>query len=243
MTSPSESGAKTVNYLLISRVHESVEETLTIDPTLFVPVFLRPPLILGETEHTQSNLRLESVFKQVSADIAFSERVEDLGNTARGTAAGAKRAQIHIGSSHGDISVRIVSGSLYTASNTSQNYLFQIGPPNRCAFILQLRAIHGKICLQLPRNFHGPIIIKTDGIVRCSDPRITDLKAWHNFIGGDIIKCFLGDRFQWSGAKHGWMGDELLVEKVHGDVEISVAGSGVGVKWSSGIPRCNTMGA
>lgn len=217
MTSPAETVAKTVNYLLVSRVHESVEETLTLDPTLFVPVFLRPPLMLGETEDTQSNLRLGSVFKKVSVEIAFPERV---GNVARSI--DTKRAKIYIESTHGNISVRIVSGSFYTASSASQNVLLQNGPPSRYAFVLHVRATHGNIRLQLPRNFHGPITVESHNPVRFSSALVKDLRAWHNHNqDGRLNKEYsLGDQSQWLGVKHGWMGDELRVEQVHGDVKI-----------------------
>lgn len=216
MTSPAENVAKTVNYLLISRVHESVEETLTLDPTIFVPVFLRPPLFLGETEDTQSNLRLESVFKKVAADIAFPERV---GNAARST--GTSHAKIYIGSPHGNICVRMVSGSLYTVSDASQNYSLQNRPPNACAFVLHVQAVHGNVHLRLPRNFHGPITVNSHNPVRFSKALVANLRARQDPNDGKCKQYFLGDQSQSWHARHDWIiGDELRVEQVHGNVKI-----------------------
>lgn len=95
-----------------------MEVTLAIDPMLFVPDFLRPPLLIGETKDTQSNLRLESTHEDIYADITFLEHVDDVDN--RTTGVGEKRAQMHMKSHHGIITSIIVSALLRIQQNIGQ---------------------------------------------------------------------------------------------------------------------------
>lgn len=96
---------KTVNYVSITREHSSVRETLIIDPSLFIPLFLRPPLSLEETEETRKNLRLESTHGHVEADITLAEATNnDIQLSKRNS-----RVTMLMRSTHGRITAKIVS--------------------------------------------------------------------------------------------------------------------------------------
>ena len=96
---------KTVNYVSITRVHGSLKETLIIDPSLFIPPFLRPPLTSGETEETRKNLRLESTHGNINADVTLVENT----NTEIYSSQRNNRVKMLMHSSHGGISAKIVS--------------------------------------------------------------------------------------------------------------------------------------
>ncbi|CAA7268870.1 unnamed protein product [Cyclocybe aegerita] len=132
--------AKAVNYVAISRQHSSVRETLVIDASLFIPLFLRPSLPPGEKAETQKNVKLESTHGHVYADITL---VGNRKNT---------RAVMQMKSTHGGITAKIH------------------GPPTRSAFVLHAQALNGEVRLHIPRNFHGPVVIShRHGSVRFSD--------------------------------------------------------------------------
>ncbi|KAF5324294.1 hypothetical protein D9619_011390 [Psilocybe cf. subviscida] len=197
--SPPAIVAKTINYVSISRQHNNVRETLIIDPALFVPYFLRPPLLPGETEDTRKNLRLESTHGHVYADITLLERVEEVGDVAKSNS--NKRVQMRMKSTHGGITAKIH------------------GPPNRSAFVLHAHAVNGDVRLHLPRTFHGPIIVThRHGAVRFSDGLSKSLTTFGEL--DSTRRCFLGDFSRWSDAGHGWTGDELLLDVRHGNVKI-----------------------
>ena len=96
---------RTVNYVSITRTHGSVRETLIIDPSLFIPPFLRPPLTSGETEETRKNLRLESTHGHVNADVTLVDNT----NTEIHSSQGNNRVKMLMRSTHGGICAKIVS--------------------------------------------------------------------------------------------------------------------------------------
>lgn len=96
---------RTANYVSITRTHSSVKETLIIDPSLFIPPFLRPPLTSGETEETRRNLTLESTHGNVNADITLVENT----NTETHSSQRNNRVKMLMRSIHGGITAKIVS--------------------------------------------------------------------------------------------------------------------------------------
>lgn len=105
--------ATTANYVVVSEVQKTLRATLVIDPTLFVPDFLRPPLLISETKETQSNLRLESRQDDIYADITLPEHVDNL----KTPSIGKRRARMHMKSSQGNITSIIVSNLSRTQRN------------------------------------------------------------------------------------------------------------------------------
>ncbi|KAH9477575.1 hypothetical protein JR316_0009797 [Psilocybe cubensis] len=111
-SSPSSSAlvAKTVNYVAITRTHASVKEILILDPSVFVPVFLRPPLAPGETEETRKNLRLEATHGHVHADITL---VGNDDNPNESSSKRNKRVLMSMKSTHGGIVAKVaVNGDI-----------------------------------------------------------------------------------------------------------------------------------
>ncbi|KJA15287.1 hypothetical protein HYPSUDRAFT_172720 [Hypholoma sublateritium FD-334 SS-4] len=202
-SSPANGGspqvAKTINYVSIARSHSSVKETLIVDPTLAIPLFLRPPLAPGETEETRKNLRLESIHGHVHADITLVDDAMLAGEIQ--PAKRNRRVLMHMKSTHGGITAKIH------------------GPQNRSAFVLKAQAVNGDIRLHIPRTFHGPVIVlHRHGFVRFSDDVSRNLTTFGEV--DSTRRCFLGDFSKWSDAGAGWKGDELEVEVRHGNVKI-----------------------
>ncbi|KAF8957380.1 hypothetical protein BDZ97DRAFT_1754077 [Flammula alnicola] len=191
--------AKTVNYVSITRLHSSVKETLIVDPSLFVPLFLRPPLGPGETEETRKNLRLESTHGSVFADITLvndTDNASDMHSSTRN-----QRVVMQMKSTHGGITAKIH------------------GAPNRSSFVLHAQSVNGEIRLHIPSTFHGPVIVShRHGSVRFSDGINRNLTTFGEV--DSTRRCFLGDFSRWTDAGDGWAGDELMVDVRHGNVKI-----------------------
>ena len=96
---------KTTNYVSITRTQSSVRETLIIDPSIFIPPFLRPPLTSGETEETRKNLRLESTHGHVNADVTLVDNP----NTEIHSSQRNRRVKMLMRSVHGGVTAKIVS--------------------------------------------------------------------------------------------------------------------------------------
>ncbi|PPR05487.1 hypothetical protein CVT26_009054 [Gymnopilus dilepis] len=206
--SSSEIVAKTVNFVSISRVHHSVKETLILDPSLFVPIFLRPPLLPDETEETRKNLRLESTHGHVYADVTLIPARDDSADAA-GSSKRNKRVVMHMKSTHGGITAKIH------------------GRPGRSSFVLHAQALNGEIRLHIPSTFHGPVIVShRHGFVRFSEAISRNLTTFGEV--DSTRRCFLGDFSRWSEAGDGWTGDELVVEVRHGNVKIHYDDDAVG---------------
>lgn len=197
---PSSSAAsvvKTTNYVSITRTHSSVRETLIIDPSLFIPLFLRPQLSSGEAEETRKNVKLESTHGHVNADITLVDNT----NTEIHSSKMNSKVTMQLRSTHGGITAKIH------------------GELNRPSFVLYAQSINGEIRLHIPRNFHGPIFVTyRHGFARFSDAINRHLTTF-----GEIDhtrRCFLGDFSQWTDTAEGWTGDELTVDVKHGNVKI-----------------------
>ncbi|KDR72720.1 hypothetical protein GALMADRAFT_143005 [Galerina marginata CBS 339.88] len=205
--SSSEIVAKRVNYVSITRLHSSVKETLIVDPSLFVPLFLRPPLGSGETEETRKNLRLESTHGHIHTDITLVEHTENPNEIP--SSKKNKRVVMHMKSMHGGITAKIH------------------GPPNRSSFVLHAYSVNGEIRLHIPRTFHGPVIVThRHGFVRFSDGIHRNLTTFGELNG--TRRCFLGDFSRWTDTGDGWAGDELTVDVRHGNVKIHYDDDAVG---------------
>jgi len=201
---PSSSVARTVNYVSITRTHSSVRETLIIDPSLFIPPFLRPPLTSGEKEETRKNLRLESTHGHVYADVTLVENTNtDIHSSQRNN-----RVTMLMRSTHGGITAKIH------------------GQHDRPSFSLYAQSINGEMRLHLPRNFHGPIFVTyRHGFVKFSDAISQHLTTFGE--ADNTRRCFLGDFSQWTDNTT-WTGDELTVEVKHGNVKIHYDDDAIG---------------
>lgn len=196
-SSATTSVVKTVNYVSITRTHTSVTETLVIDPSLFIPLLLRPPLLLGETEETRKHLRLESTHGNVYADVTL------VGNTDAETRSSKRngRVRMQMLSTHGGITAKIH------------------GQPNRPPFVLDAQSHNGEIRIHIPRDFHGPIIASyRHGSVKFSDAISQQLITFGEI--DNTRRSFLGDFSQWTDTGEGWTGDELVADVKHGNVKI-----------------------
>jgi len=91
-----------VNYISISRIHGNIKETLAIDPSLYIPNTLRPPLSEEETEETRKNVRLDAIHGRIEADITLVE-------PSAVYKPEKKQATMQFSSIHGGIKLRIVS--------------------------------------------------------------------------------------------------------------------------------------
>ncbi|KAF5349277.1 hypothetical protein D9756_009437 [Leucocoprinus leucothites] len=121
-------GENPTNYLSVTRVHESVRESITIDPTLYVPAFLLPPLSPDETPTERRHLRFESTHGSISANVKIAPC---FGNERC-------KVRMFMRSTHGGISARIQ------------------GKEPRHPFQLIAHSANGNIALRLPRSFQGP---------------------------------------------------------------------------------------
>lgn len=196
-SSSATSVVKTVNYVYIIRTHSSVRETLIIDPSLFVPLFLRPQLSSGETEETRKNLKLESTHGDVHADITLAVNT----NTEIHSSKMNSQVTMQMQSTHGAITAKIH------------------GEPNRPSFLLHAQSINGDIRLHIPRDFHGPILVTyRHGFARFSDSINQHLTTFGEI--DDTRRCFLGDFSQWRDTGEGWAGDKLTLDVKHGNVKI-----------------------
>ncbi|KAF8198488.1 hypothetical protein BJ912DRAFT_27513 [Pholiota molesta] len=205
---PPPAVAKTTNYVAITRLHTSIRETLVLDPALFVPPFLRPPLAPGETEAGRRNLRLESTHGHVYADVTLApaggeevgEEREERGKVEVGR---RRKVLMQLKSTHGGITAKIH------------------GPGARSAFALHAASVNGDVRLHVPRSFHGPVVVAhRHGAVRFSDAVARALTTFGEADGAR--RCFLGDFALWTegAGGAGWAGDELTVEVRNGNVKI-----------------------
>ncbi|PPQ75598.1 hypothetical protein CVT24_010908 [Panaeolus cyanescens] len=203
---------KRVNHLAITRTHASIKESVLVDPSLFVPVFLRPPLLPGETEESRRNLRIEAVHGNVWADIrvvgvGFGEgdrMFRGLGGSSNSTVVGDADDE-----EDDDDGSETVIGAPVKRERKGKRVFMQLksthggiqakihGPPNRHPVVLHASATHGDIKLYLPRSFHGPVIIAhKHGLVRFSDALAQELTTFGEVDG--IRRCFLGDFSVWA---------------------------------------------
>ncbi|KAF8157121.1 hypothetical protein B0H34DRAFT_798433 [Crassisporium funariophilum] len=197
--------AKTLNYVSIARTQTSVKETLIIDPSLFVPLFLRPPLSSGETEETRQNLKLESTHGHVIADVTLVENTDAGSQSSKRN----RRVMMQLKSTHGGITAKIH------------------GSPDRPSFVLDAHSVNGDIRIHIPNTFHGPVIVThRHGSVRFSDAINRNLTTFGEV--NSTRRCFLGDFSRWTDANGGWIGDELDVNVRHGNVKIHYDDDAVG---------------
>jgi len=204
-SSSATSVVRTANYVSITRTHSSVRETLIIDPSLFIPPFLRPPLSSGETEETRNNLRLESTHGHVSADITLAENT----NTEIRSSQKINRVKMLMRSTHGGITAKIH------------------GQLNRFSFVFYAQSVNGDMRLHVPRNFHGPIFVTyRHGFVKFSDAISRHLTTFGEV--DNTRRCFLGDFSRWTDIGEGWTGDELTVDVKHGNVKIHYDDDAIG---------------
>ncbi|KAF8997721.1 hypothetical protein BDQ17DRAFT_1248301, partial [Cyathus striatus] len=182
------------NYVSISRTHSNIRETYTLDPTLYIPTFLLPPLAKDETEETRKNLKLEVAHGCVNAKVKLVE--SDEGNERK-----RKRVTMAMKSEHGGISAKIM------------------GPPTRPPFHIHLKSTNGDIRLHIPRNFHGPITVSLKhGSLKFSESLSRGLTTFGDVNG--TRTGFIGDFSAASVRGKPWDGDEINVEARHGCVRV-----------------------
>lgn len=190
---------KTVNYVSISRAHKPVDEAFIIDPSLFVPLFLRPQLSPGETEETRQHLRLECTYGHIRAHVTLVEKPEELVQSSKRT----QRIFMKMKATNGGIAAKIHGGK------------------HRHPFVLHAQAVNGNIRLHIPRTFRGPIVIShRHALVGFSDSVNRNLTTFGEVDGNR--RSFLGDFTPYSRAEasDGWSGDELILKVRYGNVKI-----------------------
>jgi len=187
-----------VNYVSISRKHGHIKETLTVDPSLYIPESLRAPWPEGESQSSRANVRLESVHGHIEADITL---VQD--TKAASATHCLPRATLQLFSTHGGIKVTIPDH------------------PRRPPFILTAKSSEGSIRLTLPRSFTGPITISyVHGAVKASALGVHFITLSET---NGKMKGFIGDLSKYTerdGEGKGWKGDELVLELKHGDAKL-----------------------
>jgi len=87
--------AKPSNFTSIIRYHDSIKENFTIDPTMYIPRSLLPPLV---PEEERKNLKLESHHGSISVGIFL----------AGGGAGRGGRTRLDVRSTHGRIDIKLV---------------------------------------------------------------------------------------------------------------------------------------
>jgi len=185
------SGGNPTNFLSVTRLHESLRENVTIDPTLYVPAFLLPPLSPDETLEARKHLRLESTHGSISAHVKI---VPNFGDEKC-------KVRMFMRSTHGGISARIH------------------GQEPRYPFQLIAHSANGNITLRLPRSFQGPIMISLrHGSVKFSDGINQSLTTFGE--ANYVRHCFVGDFSRWADSRNDWNGDEIVIEAKHGGVRI-----------------------
>ncbi|KXN82764.1 hypothetical protein AN958_02203 [Leucoagaricus sp. SymC.cos] len=185
-------GGNPTNYFSMTRVHESIRETVIIDPALFIPAYLLPPLAHDETPNSRRHLRLESTHGSISANVKIVPNF------------GGERCKVRMlmRSTHGGITARIQ------------------GKEPRHPFQLVAHSANGNIALRLPRSFQGPIVISLrHGSVKFSDGIDQHLTTFGE--ANHVRHCFVGDFSRWADSRKDWSGDELIIEARHGGVRIS----------------------
>lgn len=111
---------------------DNIKGVWAIDPGIFIPLSLLPPLERGQTEDSRPNLSLKSYYGSIDADIyvvAVNEDDVQSVQTLRGaqgqllsrrTKAKKRRVIIHASSQYGKITARIVSCSISCLLNAAR---------------------------------------------------------------------------------------------------------------------------
>jgi hypothetical protein len=94
--------ANPTNFFSVARSHDQVKETVTIDPNLYIPPSLLPPLCPDETEGTRKHVRIESSHGSVNATV----------NIVPALGAQKDKIRMFMRSVHGGVFARIVSTCL-----------------------------------------------------------------------------------------------------------------------------------
>ncbi|TFK65133.1 hypothetical protein BDN72DRAFT_773752, partial [Pluteus cervinus] len=200
-------GIKPTNFLYIHRKHDSIKESVAIDPTLMIPSVLLPPLPLGQV---RENLKVESTHGSINLDIwLVPGATESLNTILRG------RAVLAVKSEHGSINTQLVI------------------PGPRPPIHLTLTNQNGSIQAHLPRSFTGLIFISTrHGSVKFSDSLQSQLTPFGEM--KNERKYFLGDLATWADPNSEWVGDELVLTTTHGSIKVAYEdGNGEGFGGSA----------
>jgi hypothetical protein len=98
------------NYHYVSMTHGCIEDKWVIDPMRRVPASLLPPLRYGESATTRSNLRLETLNGNISADVTLVQSPRRDSDR--------KKTILFAKTHHGNIGFRLVSTGNPTFYNT-----------------------------------------------------------------------------------------------------------------------------
>ncbi|TFK41797.1 hypothetical protein BDQ12DRAFT_678516 [Crucibulum laeve] len=195
--------AKPTNFVSITKVHANIKEAITIDPSLYIPNFLLPPLALGEEEQDRKNVRLEATHGYVYGKMKLLPYAETEPPQRR------RRVRLELITVHGGVSAKIVE----TAS--------------RPAFHLRIYCTNGNVQVHLPRSFHGPITLCVrHGSAKFSDDLSMKLTTFGEVNGKR--SCFIGDFSSRVNGREGWQGDEVVVEVKNGGVKLQYEDDVVG---------------
>jgi len=185
--------SKASNFICITRQHDSIKGNFTIDPTIYIPPSVLPPLGPKETEKDRKNLKLESRHGGIDVDLfVIGEKSRNEGRTT-----------LELRSAHGRVNVKL---------NTPTTH--------RDPFCLTAQSTHNSLTVCLPRSYEG--LLKTTANHGRSVTFSNQLtKHLTTFSEIDSTKtCFVGDLTEWKDGQADWKGDEVILSSKHGRIKV-----------------------
>jgi len=178
------------NYLSLYRPNSPIKGIYTLDPNLYIPSSLLPPLGRGESESNRKNLKL------MSANGAIDVEIFLLGQGP------SRRTTMDVKSSNGSVHVKL---------NAPTN------PRN--PFHLFASSCNGSVTVRLPRSFRGLLTTTAmHGSINISHG-LTELLTTFSEINS-TRRCFVGDLSEWVEDEQGWKGDEVAIDTKNGKVNV-----------------------
>jgi hypothetical protein len=187
---------KPCNNLSLSRPNSAIRGTYAIDPDMYIPTSLLPPLGRGETEKDRKNLKLESSNGLIDVEVFL------LGQRPSDGVKASRRTTIDIKSSNGAITVKL------NAPATP-----------RKPFQLSAHTHNGSVTIHLPRSFSGLLTTTaTHGSINLSDSLMEHVTTFSEI--NSTKRCFVGDLSEWAEGEEVWTGDEVNLVTNSGRVKV-----------------------
>ncbi|KIJ15396.1 hypothetical protein PAXINDRAFT_176538 [Paxillus involutus ATCC 200175] len=189
-------GVKPTNYLTLIERDSAIRGTYIIDPHLYIPAHLLPPLVSGQTEEDRKNLYLHTRDGTVDINIWL---VSPTANRDTKSPPPNKRTTMKVSSNDGSVTVRV-------------NAVDYIDP-----FLLDVFSRDGRVTVLIPQSFHGPLHLKArDGGHALSDGVLRNSTSLGTAEG--TVRYFVGDFSAASEPR--WESDELRVESRDGKIRV-----------------------
>ncbi|KAK7457762.1 hypothetical protein VKT23_010101 [Stygiomarasmius scandens] len=206
--------SQAVNYISLNQPLGSIDCKYIIDPFVYIPRAFLPPLAEGQSEVSRKNLSLRTKMGGITADVTMWH--DDSAERKEKMEKGGKMVNMEMKALVGTIWLKLRDP---TPRPTSQR------PP----FFLRCFTRTGTLFVELPRSFHGFILVTTTvGAVTLS----TSLQSTARWLDSGLRsrRCFIGDMSGLSDHENGntWTGDEVKLEASFGAVQISYVDEG---KW------------